>query len=540
MHLFGKMAGTTYNTLNLDVEHVRPKVDSTKKVGAVAAVVVAVCVMFFAGRVYQGNVTPFTHDEVMNVAETCSLGNFIGKCVDCRECATFEYGNGGCTFFKDTYCSYCEPIPNCEREKISCSTRTDAVCLECDCSDPVNAWTDVSKEEFALIPDSESTEHSCYLGEACLPCLVCERGMYQVPFDSETGLSGACDPVNNKNTECNRCQVCQAGYYVEEACTYMSDTVCSPCTDCEYSTTRDVSAADDGHCTGLVGNNKNDVFVNGHDSICGDCTICQGDGSEFVATKCTANEDSVCDDCEQCEDDQYIFTLCEDSTDVFAVETANLVCEECSKLPLAEPGAQPIFLTYLCDKEKEGDFVGDECKICELTEFEGDKCKIGSKLVLGTDTVCEECTDITGCPPSDIRCDAVDDQTCSGCNEDETTAPQFEVWGNCCDDSRLGPKCGWEFFDAGCEETGQSFRERSAKRGGFKGETNADFVLWCQSMCDAFPTCTAFEIDDCMFESEFCVHDNSICGLKDHKNVEFGTGRAEMSCFSKPLWLFTK
>ena len=148
----------SYNTLEraVDVAPERKPEVSTK-----LAVAVAVCsvVLFFAGRTAPRE---FSHAEVLDVAEFCGDGQFIGKCNTCKTCATYEFNNGGCSFFKDTFCTFCEPIKNCQREKVSCTSRTDSYCNLCDCDDAVDSWDDV---EIGRARDLLKMERTDALGD---------------------------------------------------------------------------------------------------------------------------------------------------------------------------------------------------------------------------------------------------------------------------------------------------------------------------------------------------------------------------------------
>merc|ERR1719169_216565 len=104
--------------------------------------------MFFAGRVARSTVSPYEYSEVVAASGLCNDNEYIGGCVDCSSCATYEFANGGCSFFKDTFCSFCEAIPNCPREKISCTDQYDQTCSQCDCNDSIKNWSDVELGHF--------------------------------------------------------------------------------------------------------------------------------------------------------------------------------------------------------------------------------------------------------------------------------------------------------------------------------------------------------------------------------------------------------
>jgi len=526
------MTGTQYNTLTLPMEE--PKKQKTSLSAKFAAtVVVACCAMFMAGRV---NKTPvgYTHQEVLNVGSICAEGEFIGECVACKECGEYEYVNGGCTFFKDTFCSYCEPIANCQRENHRCTTRVDQICSVCDCKDPIIAWTDITKEEWSTHDQERTlfTPFSCYLGQQCEPCTPCKKGFYQTE---------ACNPETQTDTVCARCTECEVDFYVAEVCTYFTDTVCTACSVCEFEFTTDAQ------CTGHpdIYEEEDAVHVAGDDTVCRDCKQCDSE-LQFVEEQCDAVEDTVCTACKDCEDGEFIISDCvqSDSPTLFG---ADKVCRECTELRDEE--VEDVYLTELCEANAYTDFVYNDCTKCVYGEYQESDCFFGSTTVVGTDRVCQNCDPVANCPAEFVQCTKLGDSTCSRCMVDgqygefEDSA-HWDTWKNCCDDDALGKTCGWTHIENGCDKDQASYRERTARRGGFDMTGSAaDFVLWCAQMCASFEDCTAFEVDDCIAHNECEVEAGTMCGLKDHVQVDadvesepytHGEGVVELTCWTKP------
>lgn len=518
------MAGTTYNTLNLTTEVEAPKENSTKKVAIVAAVVVACCAMFFAGRTVARPVA-YSHEEVVNVGRICAEEQFIGECIDCRECEDYEYANGGCSFFKDTFCTYCEPIANCQRENTVCTNRVDQTCSQCTCDDPISSWDDISKEAYADRPVEGTPTFSCYIGEQCEPCEPCKEGFYEV---------SACDPSTNTPTMCRQCQECEAGTYVASVCTYTSDTVCERCNECEaYFTT-----VENGECTGDVSKNTNDVLVAGHDTECRDCSRCDDD-VEFVSDTCEARVDTKCKQCEECEEDFYRARECQISAGPMDAGM-DTVCAECSDME--DPDTCGCFLATLCEPMGDTDFSYNACNQCVFGEYVARDCFYGNKNQLGSDRVCRDCGLIEGCPNEFVQCTSPDDSECSRCKEPGQGFEQFDDeyyrnWHTCCSDKALGDQCGWKHHENGCDQDSRNFMERTSASGGFRGSTGAEFVLWCRDMCADYDQCTAFEVEDCIADNSCEPSRGTLCALKDHIQSDefaFGAGPAPQACWVKP------
>lgn len=507
------MQGTQYNTLNLDVVD-EPKVEKgSRKFAILAAVVAASCAMFFAGRV---NAQPvgYTHEEVVNVGAYCQQGEFIGDCQKCKECQAFEYSNGGCSFFKDTFCSYCEPIANCKRENTECSTRLNQKCNECECDKEITAWNQVVKEEARAGDET----YSCYFGEQCKPCKVCPKGEYQIT---------ACDGVA-QDTECKPCKSCGDDMYVSKPCSYDSDTECEACTSCDA---KGMQTTMESQCTGRLG--ENDMFVAGKQTECMDCKTCSA--FSFVEGVCENEKNTECTTCSDCEEGEYILNECNKDTPVTATG-ADTVCQKCSLLK--DPLESGAFLKTLCEPLGDSDFEYSICTKCKHGEYETKDCFFGDEKTVGDDRTCANCNGIAKCDKNNF-CTTDSDETCSRCDQpgaeviDGRDKAFFNTWGTCCSDRSLGLQCEWTYHAAGCDEGQQNYMERTAKRGGFDGTTSAEFVLWCKLLCEESEPCTAFEVPTAIANQEEEPTAGTICGLKNHKDYDFGSGSAAHTCWSR-------
>jgi len=312
---FSSGYGALDQAVAIDDDSVRKPEVSMKLAAAVAMCAV---VLFFAGR---SAPTEFTHQEVLDVQAFCADGQFIGKCNTCKSCAMYEFANGGCTFFKDTYCTYCEPVANCPREQVSCTNRKDSYCQKCDCHDAITSWDDVELQHAKDLVTMgraeedptgrgllEGATFACYIatgseeeGGDCKPCHVCEIGEFQ---------KEACNRETNTDTVCQKCTECDVGSFVSKKCVYgfrddgtSGDTVCSACNWCAHPET----GATKGQWTEEICD-AGHPLKDGSDAVCKECSTC-ADG-EWTSGYCDAGErvtgaggqgsDTQCARCTKC------------------------------------------------------------------------------------------------------------------------------------------------------------------------------------------------------------------------------------------------
>jgi len=488
----GIMAQTTYSTLKVNFDDYEEAPSANlKKVTSVATVLSVVVVMFFAGRVYEGQTTPFTHEEVLDIASKCGTGEFIGGCVECKTCAVYEFANGGCSFFKDAFCSYCEPIANCQRENIQCETREDQICLLCDCNDFVKNWTDVElgryleyemfdRDEFAGI-STEAATYSCYWNDDCRPCTVCDIGYYEVTRCTQS-----------TDTECQKCADCQEDEWVSAKCIYDKDTECTSCTHCQGALIDNTYTQTKCYRFESTG-----PLFDGADAICDDCQECAWDGAdspiaegnEWTSSDCTEWSNSECTVCSFCAADRDEFSIGGEYIDAFcqsgdtATYGADTVCADCTD------DVEGYYESDICDPLGTTDAVWTQCTTCLQAQWEHTAC------ALSTDTICPPCYPINHCKPQDTMCSSgisedENDSVCIGSATDAANPPAFA-----CQKDFYGETCSYWRTYADCG-VGPGYRERTVKTGKFRGETNGEFIAWCMMLCDEFPDCMAFEIYD--------------------------------------------
>jgi len=517
------MAPTTYSAIqSVDYDNYEADDVSTVRLARaskVAAVVCAVVCMFFAGRVYEGETIGYSHEEVMDIAAKCGEGEFIGGCVSCKDCAPYEFANGGCSFFKDRFCTYCEPIRHCKREKILCSTREDQICLSCDCDDPIGNWTDIDlddyikyemfdREEYKGISQVQAT-FSCYWNEQCLPCTVCELGHYQTV---------AC--THASDTECRTCTDCTVDQWVSKACNYFEDTVCSDCTHF-YGAADPEEKWTSQKCYRFESTGP---LYEGSDAVSSPCADREGRHA-FYSAECTEFTNSELTDCYDCADDrtcnarggEYIREDC-----VYGTKAAVGVTTLCNKCTNQED--MPNHFEHKgCFHDGHEDAEWTPCATCLDGEWEHTPCR------LSTQTICGPCYPVNGCKTENTVCSigrAEDDNDSECMGTPATTGGEAPIapWFMC-EAGYMGKQCHYMQTHADCG-VGAGYRERTAKTGKFRGKTNDEYIAWCAMLCDEFPDCTGFEIDDygddvnAMNENTKLTKPNSLCSLK---NMNFGS-----------------
>merc|ERR1719162_2006233 len=167
--------------------------------------------MFFAGRVHKSLTTPFSHEEVMNVAATCSEGEFIGGCTECQKCGASEYRNGGCTPFKDTFCSFCDPISHCPRQNQRCAKGDEKVvttCTACECLKGITEYDQKTLEQIEYQSDTWSDEQ--------ITMYKAKDKQFSCFFNNDKPWSAEGEGAAGRavlTTECRACTVCPKQFY---------------------------------------------------------------------------------------------------------------------------------------------------------------------------------------------------------------------------------------------------------------------------------------------------------------------------------------
>jgi len=386
----------------------------TQKALFILGAIVAVSVTFYAGRASYSGSNSFQHVEVFDLVDSCPESQFIGGCVSCTDCTDWQYPAGGCSYFKDTFCTLCEPIYNCPQEQIRCTSKDDQVCLSCD-----PGFWDVD----------------------CKPCSVCplQQGYFEAQACTQTS-----------DTVCQKATQCEDKQFMSKQLEYFSDRECTDCTVCEIGTFTSVECQ--------MGDN--DANLVGADTVCQKCTECEID--QHVTRPCTIMQDTECTDCATCPESQYITELCvQGGIFVPGVDTE---CTDCTVRKESE------WELFSCGGTSDALFR--ECSTCLDGEYQLLECTETS------DTLCPDCTPIPHCPKDGVTCTSDEDSVCS----------------SGCEEGFSGDTCCYQktFGDCGTITT----RERIAFRYGFEGETNEEFIKFCETMCEEFPDCFAFEVED--------------------------------------------
>jgi len=370
------------------------------------------------------------------------------------------------------------------------------------------------RDEFKEVSQKAAT-FSCYWNEQCLPCHVCDLGEYQTMACSQ-----------NEDTQCRRCTDCTVDQWVETPCYYKSDTVCQDCTHfygSKFFTGPLGPGNDEWTWQKCYRFESTGPLYPGSDAIQKACTRRQG--HQFYSEECLEFSDSVVEDCYLCADDrtceamggEYIREDC-----VYGNTGAVGVTTLCNKCTNADemPGH---FEHQRCFSTGHKDAEWFLCDTCHDGEYEHTACR------LSTQTICPTCYPVNGCKQENTVCSigrAEDDNDSQCMGTPETTGgvepeePYFM-----CEDGYSGAQCHYLQSHADCG-VGAGYRERTVKTGKFRGKTNNQFIAWCMMLCDEFPDCTGFEVEDFGVDVNELNADtkmtkpNSLCSMK---NMEFGT-----------------
>ena len=284
---------------------------------------------FYGGRMSTTAGFMSNAHSVIDAALSCDEGSYIGGCTECSACPThgaddgtpsdssmfglyFKYPTGGCSYFKDTLCSYCDAIGNCDEDFVTCTNLTDAICHKCeedfwdtDCKE----CTDCGKTHWVETPCQQTSD------AVCIPCKPCA---------DEEFIDVGC--TKDHDSECKACTVCATDQYQVEGCQVDADTVCAPCTVCM-----------------------------------------EGDWQKVA---CGFDTDTTCNECGQCEfayngKGEIVEAL--EYIEVPCAFDANVVCAECT-----HPQAYKWRVT-LCGGDKDATYAA--CTVCALGQYEDLPCQ---------------------------------------------------------------------------------------------------------------------------------------------------------------------
>jgi hypothetical protein len=524
------------------------------KVQTVLAVVAILGVSFYTGQKSFNSTVEYTHSDVVDAIKSCvargKSNSFIGGCKACKDCNNYagakgwgyNYAAGGCSYFKDTFCTKCTPIKHCKQTNTICNTKDNSRCIQCEPG---------------------------FTGPRCAPCTQCNDVQY---------VKQAC--TTKTDTVCAACRVCTNSEYLVKACrvrgngwnkvpvqfrrmrraggkmvpTAMpNNSVCKSCTVCKTGKQWTRTKCETPK---VLGQTKNAVKVQfavrkgaarrpSADTVCSNCHSCMDNGHEtksavkknrFATAVCNNKHRGYaqCETCKDCPKDHYISTPCRAGTPFKKTLTTqvgighNTKCKKCTKRPAGS------WTVFPCSSKHTSDAIYQKCSKCVDGEYTFKACAANA------DTVCpacpshvdklfadnkdfksglQYCAKDTVTNQAKIRCWAKPVKQADGTSRVEPQASHCGEWsdrkragkdnkrcrpghtqggGNCgawtsyCKDGFSGESCCYHKYPKSCGTI--TSRERTGKRAGFvKGK---DFVAFCRTLCDEFPDCLAFEVQD--------------------------------------------
>lgn len=443
---------TNYSSIARPAELVAVEEDKPE-VSRKLILVVAVCsaVLFFAGR--STPTAQFSHDEIVDSVAFCSSDvEYIGGCKDCRECGSWEFNNGGCSYFKDTLCMACQDvnrIENCPRKNHVCSANdgSDSCCIGCNCPKLPTDWcmpaftTGTSHKLSTLgatVPSAvPSDEYNCYVSSH-----ACDKTFGQSPTIGETvqfvladicsapcaSSMGSFDETTSDGSDLQYMDACQQYPF-----SILDAHLDAGPTDADFPTVVGTLTAIDGDQFTVQCEKPSFCTAGKLGELCNSAGLCQVSSSQVRAM-----EAATCEPCTVCHIEARKFTA-DDGTKGIAripfaqdapcdpVNNVQTVCTECPTYPnkngdlvLPCPPGQYVSQTA----------TYDQCQVCSPCTWCGDEsgtpscgdestagdgmfaktsCAMGTHLAptdgascnhvasqpdegAGTDTVCQVCT----------------------------------------------------------------------------------------------------------------------------------------------------
>jgi len=381
------------------------------------------------------------------------VGSYLGgQMTSPTKTASYEFAEvyeavGTCT--EGTFMGGCADCIKCapyEYNGGGCSYFKDTLCVLCT---DIKHCSTITTDSGTLIPAitcTDSFDHVCsecengYYDVDCKPCQVCEQGFYEASVCTQ-----------NSNTVCAACTTCGSTEFLSKACTYTSD---SECTDCTVCTPGDYS---EHKCQQME-----TVYTETADTVCSTCPE-PADGM-FVSELCTITTPTKFTPCDACTPrEEYIDSACEAGS--WDTSGAQIECNSCTKRRNTE------YTVWHCDSMGFKDSLHTSCSDCQDGEYLFAECTASS------DTLCPDCKAVPHCQDGATVCSNADDSTCTSCSQDF-----------------FGATCAYEKSYSACGS--MTTRERRADAYGYTGETNDEFIAFCLQLCDEFPDCMAFEIED--------------------------------------------
>jgi len=506
---------------------------------------------YLGGKITNTGMVEYEYAEVYDAVGQCEEGTFMGGCSDCKTCDRYMYNGGGCSYFKDTLCVLCEPITNCGRVEsdtgkmipaVVCNDGFDEFCVLCE-----DGYWDIDCKPCKVCPAGfyETVQCTQSNDTECEQCTDCTAGLDGSPDEF---VATACTYVSD--TVCETCTVCEIGKFSQVECqnqavapandgtpgqagvyTVTDDTVCKdctePCQDFEFTEMTCTATADTviqsamGAIYDKTGDGKNVQCV-------GKTVDCQNPNED------DAGKSDKCVESNHCEEGvEYISAYSKSGTALQIGE--DLQCKKCKSRP------QFHYTVYHCEARLDLNEDGTRAEIagmgtqsgmtdslhlkCSTAPGEGKtgSCAPGEYLMSGcqdsSDALCPSCKNIEHCKKENLRCGHEEDLTGFVAYADDATKeregfkfvdnddqhkfsmckpPEGEATG--CIDGRYGRQCCYEKSYSACGT--MTTRERRADAYGWEGTAadqysqNESFVSFCLLLCEEFPDCMAFEVED--------------------------------------------
>jgi len=251
---------------------------------------------------------------------------------------------------------------------------------------------------------------------------------------------------------CKLCDSCAIDEYKAGGCSYFKNTLCTLCSDirfCQHEnircTTRDdeqcvqcdetywdVDCKPCTVCDDTPGLYETQACSQEADATCASCTVCEA--AQFTTKVCDATSNSECTACADCALDTWMSTTCQtkevmqlsevDSVYSLGEDTKCSGCQSCT--PRNDQfTASPMYATERCKTHPfDSQTVCTDCSTCPEGSFISQLCDMGATQELGTDNLCQDCTqrkedEWTVFPCSNVHIHDAIHQKCSSCTVGE-------------------------------------------------------------------------------------------------------------------------
>jgi hypothetical protein len=389
-----------------------------QKAASILAVVAILGVSFYAGHQSFGSSVEYEHQDVIDLAAKCSkAGHFIGGCKKCKECNVpkpTKYKAGGCSYFKDTFCTLCTSIPNCEQQNTWCTTKDDQYCDKC-----VDGFFGPQCKPCTVCADTEYVAKACVSKNmpagkgydkaqhtnnndrdtVCAKCTQCttEYGWTKAGNVNAKVWSKKLKSQKVRSYLTKKCNVGGNGVTINRGAGKVKDSKCKPCTTCLDGFQYCKDTCQSPLKLGIAADPAKSVQKLAKNTVCNECTGCMsekhpefaGNVASFATKTCSGGKQNgqgrvgknglykakfgyaKCKKCLQCKRGEYISQACRPG----------------------HPHKEWMCKKIVNGKETKG---VKKCKI----EYNAGKPKVAKGEILaseipmsiGTDTKCRKCT----------------------------------------------------------------------------------------------------------------------------------------------------